>query len=231
MTPPDDTLDDFLDHVCAPLVGVVPFVRRRQLRAELRELVEMRIEDGLSPEQAIRELGDPHEAGLRFQAEWEQQPLGRRPGRWFRTGMAIALAHFGIVSALILTALFLARYEDMPEMAMLGGGLSGLGPLAGVPLGWLHPARAAQNAALATSVVGLHALLAALTVGVAAGAFLRHAAIVFLVWLPLGALFASWSAEGGRRVRRRRFWREHLSERKENPSSVCVWKNPHETRL
>src|SRR5438045_9125063 len=35
--PPDPRIEDYLDHVCAPLVGVVPYARRQELRAELRE--------------------------------------------------------------------------------------------------------------------------------------------------------------------------------------------------
>src|SRR3712207_2488794 len=63
----DPRIDDYLDHLYAPLVGRVPYEVRQQFRSELQThleaLVAAREEVGASHEQAVREaltqFGDP----------------------------------------------------------------------------------------------------------------------------------------------------------------------------
>src|SRR5688572_4418190 len=66
---PHPRIEDYLDHVCAPLVGVVPYAKRQELRAELRSHLEALIathqELGRGPEvaalEALRQFGDPQD--------------------------------------------------------------------------------------------------------------------------------------------------------------------------
>src|SRR5260370_38948195 len=78
--PPDPRIEDYLDHVSAPLVGLVPYARRQELRAELRGHLEALAasyrELGSAPdtasEQALRQFGDPRELARRCADEWRR---------------------------------------------------------------------------------------------------------------------------------------------------------------
>lgn len=63
----EELLQDYLDNLCAPLVGVVPYVERQSLRAEAEEhllaLIENKEAQGLFSEAAVEatlvEYGEP----------------------------------------------------------------------------------------------------------------------------------------------------------------------------
>src|SRR2546427_11434751 len=83
--PPDPRIEDYLDHVCAPLVGLVPYARRQELRAELRGHLEalaasyreLGSAPNLASEQALRQFGDPRELARRCADERSRgQPGG-----------------------------------------------------------------------------------------------------------------------------------------------------------
>jgi len=90
-------LEDYLDHVLAPLVGTVPYNRRKELRAELtahlEALVEARTELGETREQAItaalRQFGNPAVIGGEWLGEW--RPKSGFPLRTTRLAMAYFL--------------------------------------------------------------------------------------------------------------------------------------------
>lgn len=71
-------IEDYLDHVCAPLVGRVSYSRRQALRAELVEhleaLIEAREELGESRDvavrRALRQFGEPEQIAHQWLQEW-----------------------------------------------------------------------------------------------------------------------------------------------------------------
>lgn len=89
---PDELVEDYLDHLCAPLVGIVPYLERRQLRCDaaffLERLSRDAILEGMDRQaavvEAIRRYGDSQELSERFLAEWtryrERGALAQRLG-------------------------------------------------------------------------------------------------------------------------------------------------------
>ncbi|MBW3625550.1 MAG: permease prefix domain 1-containing protein [Armatimonadetes bacterium] len=83
----DPYIEDYLDRVYAPLVGVIPYTRRRDLidemRSHLYELVQTRREEGAEEEEALREafrqFGPPRRIA-RAWIEAESIPWTRRQG-------------------------------------------------------------------------------------------------------------------------------------------------------
>src|SRR5437667_10545964 len=77
-TRPDPALDDYLDHLCVPLVGLMPYAARQELRAELQAHLEADVaahrELGSSPgvaiAMALRQFGDPRRLGQHCAREW-----------------------------------------------------------------------------------------------------------------------------------------------------------------
>src|SRR5437870_479455 len=76
----DPRIDDYLDHVYAPLVGVVPYARRQELKAELRAHLETLAasyeELGSTPDgavvSALRQFGDPSDLSREWTREWHR---------------------------------------------------------------------------------------------------------------------------------------------------------------
>ena len=92
MTPSHLRVEDYLDHVCAPLVGVVPYARRSELRAELRGHLEALVatHEELGSERtaavvmALRQFGPPRCLSRQWAREWTHGaapagPMTRRP--------------------------------------------------------------------------------------------------------------------------------------------------------
>src|SRR3989442_1490179 len=85
--PPDPRIEDYLDRVCAPLVELVPYARRQELRAELRGHLEalaasyreLGSAPNLASEQALRQFGDPRELARGCADEWQRRAPGRSP--------------------------------------------------------------------------------------------------------------------------------------------------------
>src|SRR5262249_7990835 len=85
-------LEDYPDHVCAPLVRMAPYPERRTLRAEWRahltSLAAAYEELGSNPEKAVEEaltqFGDPRRLGSEWANEWKRHlaaSASRRPRR------------------------------------------------------------------------------------------------------------------------------------------------------
>lgn len=106
--PPSDLIEDYLDHVCAPLVGVIPFDERSRFREEagfhIDRLQHSYQAEGLSPEdavlKAIQTYGEPARVSDRclesYQENRVQSPLFKRIG----SGNFIAFCIFGIAQIL-----------------------------------------------------------------------------------------------------------------------------------
>jgi len=113
---PNDLIEDYLDHVCAPLVGVVPFEERTRLREEaafhLDRLTQSYVAEGLAPEaaarKAIRTYGDPAKISddciESYHENRVQSPVFRRVG----SSSFIAFCLFG-VAQILYTALLQIR--------------------------------------------------------------------------------------------------------------------------
>src|SRR5271165_7565163 len=76
----EDRIEDYLDYLCAPLLGVVPYAERSSLREEARQhLQDMMMEfeaQGAAPQEAVtcalRAHGNPWRIGQSFVKEWSQ---------------------------------------------------------------------------------------------------------------------------------------------------------------
>lgn len=200
-------VEDYLDHVLAPLVGRVPYDRRKQLRAELTDhleaLVEARTELGESREEAtaaaLRQFGDPTKIAGEWLGEW--RPKSAFPPRSAR----LAAACFLPASAL---AWFIATVtgpgQSPPSVFFV---LTVIPIFTGFVAGML--ARSRPGAGTMFGVLGL-ALITGLLGMIEVFVFRRieHqvtmplailAAVEACIWAPIGAI----AATAGGAVRRR----------------------------
>jgi hypothetical protein len=197
----DPRIEDYLDHVCAPLVGRVAYAERAALRAELRAHLEALVaasqEVGMEADTAVRDalvrFGPPHVLA--------RQWLRARGVLSARPATLIGLACFGAASGVsyMLALLSMVYAGDIGGLGTLPMLLAG--PiLAGLATGWMAPARHALGAFYALAMVigptalGLGLLAAAdpkrfwteiIGVTVAQG----------FLWIPLGcatAAFGGW---------------------------------------
>jgi len=210
----DAWVEDYLDHLSAPLVGIVPLAERRNLRDEVRAHLEALAAEygfeGKSPPEAtaaaLQELGEPWQVGQTFLREWLQGRPDAAPARLTRTAALRAFAFFGVAAVpnwLLIEhqALDLPRGDLTPWIVLLAV----LPPLAaGTLTGLGLPARMGRGLCWALGVLTLHAL--------AAGALLLprpdgfgFALCLALWWLPSGWLSASATAHLVRSHRRQRF--------------------------
>jgi hypothetical protein len=175
----DPALEEYLDRVYAPLVGVVPYAQRIELRAELREhlqaLVTTREESGDSHAGAVRaaltQFGPPHDLARLWAREWAHAAAPMRLEPPWRA-MGVALGFFGIASLAGLGSFWLTR--------------TGTGALSS---GWCHflwlfsfyLLPLAAGLAAGTRARSRHAL----------GAFFALALLTLSVGLPAGLAYRS----------------------------------------
>lgn len=186
----DDLIEDYLDHLCAPLVGIVPYPDRRLLRSEAAFIIDRLardgVLDGLDPQaatlEAIRKYGDSQELSDRFLSEWtrhrERGYLARRLG----LPRTFGVFFFGQAT---LWALVYGPRLDVPFLIYLG-----IAPiLAGVLTGRIVPTTTSRDLlpvqlpmVLATSIAALLALPA------------RESVVLplaqLLWWIPAGSYVA-----------------------------------------
>ena len=213
-------VEDYLDHLCAPLLGVVPYEERLALRTETEEhlyaLIEDREADGLpapeATERALREHGEPWRIGEQFVDVWCRSHTPETVfTRYVSAATVRAFAFFGTAS---VTCILLLQYDAlapsplrhdalMPWVALLGV----LGPLvAGVLTGVCVPVRPARAVAAAMGIVLVHSALAALLMWPQwEGVTLLTAQTIG--WLPVGMLCAVVGASVARHLRRTLFLR------------------------
>jgi AcrR family transcriptional regulator len=210
--PADARLDDYLDHVCAPLVGLVPYARRQELRAELHSHLEALVatheELGSARDAAVvlalRQFGPPGHLSRQWARAWVHgtSPTGVQPV-W--RALFIALVSFGLATLLALGLLVtVTRFPQFVQanisatlMTLAGAGL--LLPLAaGVTTGLLAPARHALGTFCALAVLILpSAAVAIASPGqppdspsvLAHGLTLAVAQSMF--WMPIGCAAAA----------------------------------------
>jgi hypothetical protein len=194
----DPRIEDYLDHVCAPLVGVVPYARRTELRTELREHLEAFVathEELGSPRDvgvlmALRQFGPPRELAREWAREWKQ---GAAPARFEPAwrAMGIGLVSFGLATAMTLAVELAANSGPVPNpigppLVVLVLGILPL--LAGLATGLLAPARHALGAffALAALIPPCAALGLSGLINTADDMGLMLAAVQAFLWLPIG---------------------------------------------
>jgi hypothetical protein len=119
---PDETrvlLQDYLDHLCAPLVGVLPFAERQAVREEighhLRALAAAREELGATPAeamaQALRQFGRPRAISHGIRRE-RTAPLRRQPRR-----LAAAAALGALVTGVVMAGVDLLTGHGLVQVA------------------------------------------------------------------------------------------------------------------
>lgn len=155
----DVRIEDYLDHVCAPLVEWIPYEARTALRAELRGHLE-------SLAEAYQELGSPADAAIGEALAQCGHPTDVARG-WVREceratrrypvlpAWAATLAALGCYM-LTMGAQWATTTLHLPEFARVG--VSGLGEfgtplLAGLITGWLSPDRPARGNFYSVAVV------------------------------------------------------------------------------
>lgn len=213
----DARLEDFLDHFCAPLIGVVPYRERVALRHELGAHLDALIAEytfhGQTPAcavaSALGEMGEPWASGQAWLAEWS---VGRQASpassRLARAALARPFAFFGV--ATMLNLLLLEQCALTP-----GGGwllplvvvFAVLSPVVcGVCVGASQPGHPTRGLLPALLVLALDSLATGLLM-LPSGDGLRFAAFQLLWWVPVGLASASLTAALVRSHRRRRFLR------------------------
>ncbi|HLK55406.1 MAG TPA: permease prefix domain 1-containing protein [Chthonomonadaceae bacterium] len=224
-----DRIEDYLDYLCAPLLGVVPYAERRCLRDEarqhLQDLVEEFREQGLSPQEALTRAlhahGNPWRIGQSFVQEWS---LGRAaaPRNAVRRATLCAFAWFGIATVLSLLLIEQYTYEVSSQLVITRGylmpysyqdalfpyliGLLLLSPIvAGCLSGLMAPRQVIQGIINALGILCANTLLTAclLLPKIEGMVFLL---IQIAVWLPIGCGAAVLTATLHRYHQCQRFW-------------------------
>lgn len=208
-----ERIEDYLDHLCAPLLGVVPYAERQNLRFEAREhLLEIAAEfeaEGQQPETALTNAmqahGEPWRIGEAFLREWDGTESRRHSKYPMQSETAHAFAWFGVAT---VTVLLLAENYAL-------GGQESLLPwlclvvtitpiVAGGLTGWNAPVvtgRGTFNALtllLAVSLLASLSLLPNLT-----GLYLFAFQVGY--WLPIGCIMARLTRQAYRAFRRAHF--------------------------
>jgi len=126
-----EIIEDYLDHLCAPLIGIVPYPERFRLREETGFHLEQRVNDyllqGMSEREAtfhaIERVGASEKVGRAFLEAWfKHQPQGRL-AKTIGLANSYALVPFA-AATLLTTSLLLLRVFLMPTPEPFMFGLS-----------------------------------------------------------------------------------------------------------
>jgi len=207
-------IEDYLDYLCAPLLGIVPYAQRRRLRLETEDHLHALIEDfeaeGFAPPEAVavalREYGEPWRIGQDFADAWLSGPHPCRFARFTDAATLRAFGWFGVFS--VVTLLGVEQCTLMPHqdsLWLLVQCLAVVSPfIAGVLTGFaLHPktaggvCRAVAALALASGAAGALAL--------PHPEVLQFTLFQFAFWLPAGCLSAIVTASLRRQLRLQNF--------------------------
>lgn len=213
----DALLEDFLDHFCAPLVGVVPYAERRALRHELGAHLDALVAEyefqgqptADAVQSALREMGEPWAAGELWLRAWSAgRQTSSTSSRLACAALARPFAFFGV--AAMLNWLLLEQYALTP-----GGDwllpfvvlLAAVAPIVcGVCVGAAQPGHPTRGVLPALLILSLHALVTGLVMLPQTDG-LRFAAVPLVWWVPVGLLSSSLAAALVRSHRRHRFLR------------------------
>lgn len=197
-----EQMEDYLDYLCAPLLGTVPYSQRQRFRREAADhlwgLAEDFAAEGFSNADAVShalcEYGEPWRLGQSFADSWQRGGERRYTLRFADAATVRAFGGFGVFSVLTLLwieqSVFQPGSSTLPLAAclavaapFLAGVLTGLGLHAHPGLGIV---RAVGTLAAASGVIGLLLL--------PHPEALQFALFQLLFWLPAGALSAAVTA-------------------------------------
>lgn len=110
--PPEDLIEDYLDHICAPFVGIVPFDERSRFREEaafhIDRLQQSYQAEGMPAEEAtrraIRTYGEPGQVSDRYLESFYENRVQSALFKRIGSGNFIAFCIFG-VAQILYTAL------------------------------------------------------------------------------------------------------------------------------
>lgn len=168
----DERVEDFLDHLCAPLIGIVPYgdrsAFRREARGHLQDLIsEYRFQGQeweAATEAALQEFGDPRQIGRSFLEEWSLGTPAVRPAVLIRRANLVAFAWFGLASMLNLLLLehgiLSAPNGSWFPVVLLLALLSPL--LAGGLTGLTAPMQTARGVRNAVRILSIHSFVTGL---------------------------------------------------------------------
>ena len=212
---PENLLEDYVDHLTAPLVGIVPFPERKAFRDEaslhIEGLIQIFISEGQDVEAATKsallEFGEPWKIGQAFLQEWLQGTPTQRPAILIRRASLTAFAWFGPAS--FLSLLLIEHSSLMPtngsEVLVLIG-IAILSPaVSGCITGFMAPGQTDKGVRNAMVALVCHSFVTGLLI------LPHYAGLLFsmwqlLFWLPVGRITASISARSHRHFWRQRFW-------------------------
>lgn len=213
-------LEDYLDNLCAPLIGIIPYEARHDFRVESRahlealmaEYQELQMTPQEALETAFHEFGDPWKVGRAFLREWVRKAPAR--ARRTRTPAACVFAWFGLVTVYNLQiferyALFMDRGPDSCYWLIAAC----LAPFfAGVLTGLTQPYP--DGRAVICVQVGLLLFTLLLGLTLLPNLYLLDLAVLQLFWwLPVGYSTTMLVATLAQRLRRPRFLRPPASRR------------------
>ena len=213
-------IGDYLDFLCAPLLGLVPYAQRRRLRLETEDHLLALTEDfqaeGFAPDEALsvalREYGEPWRIGQDFAQSWLSSDHPCRFARFTDAATLRAFGWFGVFSVLSLLGVEqCALTPNSQALWPLVQCLAVAAPLvAGVLTGLgLHP-RTAGGVCRALAALGLASGAAGL-LALPHPEVLQFALFQFVFWLPAGCLSAALASTLGRQLRLQNF--RHASRR------------------
>ncbi len=215
MSARDPRIEDYLDRVCAPLVGVVPYARRQELRAELAAhlaaLIEGYQEMGSNSEAAailaLRQFGEPRAISRQWAREWTQREPMTGESPW--PALIVGLVSFGVATLTALGGMHLITGLDLnrcPPGAVESAltMLALLSPVgAGLTVGLRARSRQSLGAFLALSAWLLPTAVVALSAasptdirpGNSVEVYCYNLAIVqTIVWMPVGCAAAAFGS-------------------------------------
>jgi hypothetical protein len=211
----DERLEDYLEHLGAPLVGIVPYPERKAFRQEAHAHIEGLIHEYVwqgqdldkATETALREFGEPWNVGRDFLEEWLLGTPRLRPPILIRRATSTAFAWFGIASMLILLLLEQVLGSPAHDAQLSGLALAAfLAPfVAGGLTGTMCSAQAERGVRNAVGILTLHSVVIGLLL-LPRVEGLAFAAWQLLFWLPAGRITATVTATALRQARRKRFW-------------------------
>lgn len=209
-------IEDYLDYLCAPVLGIVPYAQRRRLRLETEDHLWALAEDfeaeGFAPAEAVtvalREYGEPWRIGQEFADAWLSGPHPCRFARFTDAATLRAFGWFGVFS--ILTLLGVEQCMLMPHQEALWPlvqCLAVLSPiLAGILTGLALHSKTAGGVCRAVSALGLASGAAGVLV-LPHWEVLQFALFQFVSWLPVGCLSATLTVSLRRQFRLQNFRR------------------------
>ena len=209
-------IGDYLDYLCAPLLGIVPYAQRRRLRLETEDHLLALAEDfqaeGFAPDEAVtvalQEYGEPWRIGQDFAEAWLTGPHPCRFARFTDAATLRAFGWFGVLSVLTLLGVEqCALTPNSQALWPLVQCLAVAAPLvAGVLTGFaLHP-RTVGGVCRAMTALGLASGAAGLLV-LPHPEVLQFALFQLVFWLPAGCLSAAVTASLRRQFRLQNFRR------------------------